>query len=208
MTDKFSPEVRKQIERGIEVLKAGGVIAFPTETVYGLGVTISIPTAANNIYKIKGRAQTKALPLVLSRFSQFEEVAVSIPSVALKLAERFWPGPLTLVVNKSKFVPDSITSGGKTIAVRITPHPVAIALIEGLGCPITATSANLSGRPSPVTAEEVSDQLAGSVDYIVNGGRCRGGVESTIIDVTGEIPVILREGAIRRDIILQVCNLK
>jgi len=202
----ITPETRNQIERGIVILKKGGVIAFPTETVYGLGASILIPEAAERIYRIKGRAQHKALPLVLSDISQISQVSSAFPEIARVLAERFWPGPLTLVVFKSDKVSNTITSGGNTIAIRISSHPVAIALIEGLGVPITGTSANISGKPSPVTADEVLHQLDNSVDLIIDGGKCPGGIESTIIDVTKEVPVIIREGAIPRAAIESICN--
>jgi L-threonylcarbamoyladenylate synthase len=207
MTGSISPAVRSQIERGVGILRQGGVVAFPTETVYGLGVSIKIPQAAAGIYRIKGRAEIKALPLVLSHPEQLDEVAVGVPEVARLLGERFWPGPLTLVVNKSTLVPDTITSGGKTVAVRVSPHPIAIALVEGLGVPITGTSANRSGKRSPVTADEVRDQLGDIGElFIIDGGKCPGGIESTIIDVTGDVPVILREGAISRHVIEEVCK--
>jgi len=206
ISDNISSGVQSQIERGVDILKQGGVIAFPTETIYGLGVSIAIPAAADRIYRIKGRAQTKALSLVLSRVSQVDDVALNFPDLARRLADNFWPGPLTLVVFKSKLVPDTITSGGHTVAIRVSPHPVAVAIVDKLGIPITGTSANRSGKPSPVTADQVRDQLGDTVDYIIDGGQCPGGIESTIIDVTKDIPVILREGAIKRDVIKQVCE--
>ena len=206
MRNNFHESIKLQIEHGINILNRGGVIAFPTETVYGLGVSIGNARAAERIFQIKGRAHTKALPLVISRIEQLQDVAINIPEIVQTLGNAFWPGPLTLILFKSRLVPDVITSGGNTVAVRVSPHPIAIALVEGLGMPITGTSANISGKPSPITADDVETQLGNTVDYVVNGGRCPGGIESTIIDVTKEIPVIIREGAIHRDTICQVCQ--
>jgi len=206
MDNIITPAVADQIKAGILILKKGGVIAFPTETVYGIGVSIAAAAAAERIYQIKGRAKLKALPLVLSNVAQVSEVAIDVPDMVWILAERFWPGPLTVIVKKSARVPDSITSGGKTVAIRVSSHPVAVALVAGLGVPITGTSANLSGKPSPVTAVEVFNQLGHTVDLIIDGGKCPGGIESTIIDLTKNPPMIIREGAIPRDVILSVCK--
>jgi len=129
-----------------------------------------------------------------------------VPEIAWQLAERFLPGGLTLVLRKSPWVPGSVTAGGDTIAVRIPDHPVPIALIRGLGTPIVGTSANLSGRPSPVTAEEVRQQLGDEVDLIINGGRCPGGTESTVLDVSSKVPALIREGAIPRAELAKLCG--
>jgi L-threonylcarbamoyladenylate synthase len=146
-----------------------------------------------------------ALPLLVANTAQISEVAQQIPSIAWRLIERFLPGALTIVLPRSDAVPPIVSGGGATVAVRIPAHPIPIALIEGLGTPIIGTSANLSGRPSPLTAEEVHSQLGDKVDLIIDGGRCPG-TESTIVDVTGETPVILRAGAISREEIEQVCR--
>jgi L-threonylcarbamoyladenylate synthase len=188
--------IKEQIELGVSILKKGGIVAYPTDTVYGLGASAEIKEAVEKIYQVKDRPRDMALPLLLAETSWISEVAVSVPEIAWSLVEAFMPGALTLVLTKSDIVPDIISSGSDTIAVRIPAHPVAIALIAGLGTPLVGTSANLSGKPSPLTAEEVYSQLGNSVDLIIDGGRCPGGVESTVVDVTGEKPVILREGAI------------
>jgi len=146
------------------------------------------------------------LPLLLADVSQITEVAEPVPPVAWLLIHSFLPGALTIVLPKSNSVPDIITAGGTTIAVRIPAHPVPIALVEGLGTPIVGTSANLTGRPSPLTADEVYSQLGDKIDLIIDGGRCPGSRESTIVDVTGETPVVLREGAISREELEQVCG--
>jgi L-threonylcarbamoyladenylate synthase len=144
-----------------------------------------------------------ALPLLVANTAQISEVAERVPPVAWRLIERFLPGALTIVLPRSEAVPPIVTGGGGTVAVRIPAHPIPIALIEGLGTPIIGTSANLSGRPNPLTAEEVHSQLGDKVDLIIDGGRCSG-QESTIVDVTGETPVVLRAGAISREEIEQV----
>ena len=145
-------------------------------------------------------------PLLLADTAQIARVADPVPPVAWLLIHNFLPGSLTIVLHKSNSVPDIITAGEATIAIRIPAHPVPIALVEGLGTPIVGTSANLSGRPSPLTAEEVHSQLGDKIDLIIDSGRRPGGKESTIVDVTGETPVILREGAISREALEQVCG--
>ena len=206
MLNTLSLEIQAQIEQGIAILKRGGIVAYPTDTVYGLGASASLPQAVQRIYKVKERPQNMPLPLLLADTSQVTKFAESVPVVAWDLIRRFMPGALTIVLPKSSLVPDFITAGGITIAIRIPAHPVPVALVEGLGTPIVGTSANLSGRPSPLTAEEVYSQLGDRVDLIIDGGRCPGGKESTIVDVTGETPVMLREGAISREELEQVCG--
>jgi L-threonylcarbamoyladenylate synthase len=146
-----------------------------------------------------------ALPLLLSSVSQISEVTDHIPPVAWLLINRFLPGALTIILPKSSSVPDIVTAGGKTVGIRIPAHPVPIALIEGVGAPIVGTSANLSSLPSPLTADDVSSQLGNKIDLIINRGRCPG-KESTIVDVTGERPIIVREGAISKEEIERVCR--
>ncbi|MFC2024917.1 L-threonylcarbamoyladenylate synthase [Chloroflexota bacterium] len=203
---KLTPDLQNQVERGISILREGGIVAYPTDTVYGLGACASLPQAVERIYEVKERSRKMALPLLLADVLQIAEVAEPVPPIAWLLARKFLPGALTIVLPKSCPVPEIITAGETTIAVRIPAHPVPIALVEGLGTPIVGTSANLSGRPSPLTADEVYSQLGDKIDLIINGGRCQGGRESTIIDVTGEIPVVLREGAISREELEQVCG--
>jgi len=196
---KLLLSIQKQVEQGISILKEGGIVAFPTDTVYGLGACISLPHAVERVYQVKKRPRNTPLPLLLADKSQIGEVAEPVPPIAWLLAERFLPGALTIVLFKSKLVPDIVTGGGKTVALRIPAHPVPVALIQGVGTPIAGTSANLSGKPSALTAEEVYAQLDNKVDLIIDGGRCPGGKESTIVDLTGETPLVLREGAISRE---------
>ena len=158
------------------------------------------------VYQVKERPRNMALPLLLADTSQIAEVAEPVPQIAWLLAGNFLPGALTLVLHNSSSVPDIITAGGKTVAVRIPAHPIPVALVQGAGTPIVGTSANLSGQPSALTADEVYSQFGGKIDFVIDGGGCLGGEESTIVDVTGEIPVVLREGAISKEELKRVCD--
>ncbi len=184
-----------QVKEAVQILKKGGVIVLPTDTVYGLGADAFNSKAVDRIYEIKNRPRHLPLPLLLSDVSQITMIAESVPEVGWFLASRFWPGGLTLVLPKIASLPSYLTRG-PTIAVRIPNHPICLALIEGLGRPIIGTSANISGRPSCLTTDEVKQQLGDKVDLIIDGGKCPGGGESTIVDVTGEVPVVLRQGII------------
>ena len=196
MSVALTLELRRQVDKGISVLSRGGVVDFPTDTVYGLGASSRDFPAVERVYEVKQRPRDMPLPLLLGGISQISEVAGPVPPLAWRLAEKFLPGALTLVLLKSGSVLDVITAGGNTVAVRVPAHPVPLALIEGLGAPILGTSANLSGRLSALEAGEVCAQFGDSIDLVIDGGRCPGGLESTIVDVTGEVPVVLREGAI------------
>jgi len=184
-----------QVERAIEILKKGGIVAYPTDTIYGLGCDVFNIQAVKRIYAVKQRPETMALPVLLADANKLPDIAV-VPDMAWRLIERFWPGGLTLVLKKRDTLPDIITAGGGTVAVRVPKHDVPVSLIRGLGRPITGTSANISNKPSPLTAGEVEEQLDRKVDLIIDGGRCSGGVESTVVDVTGESPLVLRAGII------------
>ena len=199
-------DIRQQIESGITILRRGGLIAYPTDTVYGLGASMSLPQSVARIYEVKGRPRSLPLPLLLADVSQIAEVAGEVPLSAWCFINSFFPGALTLILPKAASVPAIITGGGNSVAVRVPDHPVPLALIKGLGSPIVGTSANISGRPSPLTAEEVYAQLGDKVDLIIDGGLCPGGRESTIVDVTGETPVIRREGAISIEELRRVCG--
>lgn len=185
-------------------MKAGGVIAFPTDTVYGLGAEAFNEQAVERIYEIKGRPRQLAFPLLLANANQVIDVAESVPEVARLLMKHFWPGGLTLVLAKGIRLPEYLTRGGATIAVRVPNHPVPLALIRYLGVPIIGTSANISGQPSALTAQEVEFQLREKVDLIIDGGRCPGSIESTVVDVTGGILKVLRQGLISQDEIERV----
>jgi len=198
--------VEQQIKLAIAILKKGGIVAFPTDTVYGLGADPLNEQAVDRIYKVKKRPPNLPLPLLLAEKSDLLKVASVVPEIAWQLVERFLPGGLTLVLRKSSWVPGSVTAGGDTVAVRIPDHPVPIALIRGLGTPIVGTSANISGRPSPVTAEQVREQLGDKVDFIIDGGRCPGGTESTVLDVSSKVPALIREGGIPRAELAKLCG--
>jgi len=200
--------MEQQIEQAIEILKRGGIVAFPTDTVYGLGANALDEGAVLRVYEAKGRPRHLALPLLLADISQIAAVARPVPEIAWRLAQRFLPGGLTLVLHKASSVSTVVSGGGEKIAVRVPNHPVPLALIEGLGAPITGTSANLTGSPSPDTAEEVHQQMGDRVNLVIDGGRCPGGMDSTVLDLTGETPRILREGAISREEIERVCQLE
>jgi len=200
----LTPNVQRQVERGIAILKNGGVIAYPTDTIYGLGAGAYIQSAVKRIYKIKQRAPEKALPLLLADVSEVSDVARQVPEVAWLLARHFLPGGLTIVLLKSSSVPDFATAGTDTVAVRVPAHPVPVALVRGIGMPLVGTSANLSGKPNLLTADDVCSQLGNKIDLIIDGGPSSGGKESTIVDLTGEKPVLLREGAIPREKIVKV----
>ena len=206
MLTNLPPDIQQQVDRGISILKRGGIVAFPTDTVYGLGACANLHQAVERVYQVKERPRNMALPLLLARTLQISEVAEPVPPIAWLLAHTFLPGALTIVLHKSNSVPDIITGGGITVAVRIPAHPIPVALADGLGMPIVGTSANLSGKPSAVTADEVYSQFGDKIDLVIDGGRCPGGRESTIVDVTGERPVVLREGAISREELKQVCG--
>ena len=200
--------MERQIARAVRILKKGGVVAFPTDTLYGLGANAFDEKAVLKIFTIKSRPRDLALTLLLADISQIEVVGEDIPKLAWELAERYMPGALTIVIKKSAAVSDIISGNRNTVAVRVPNHPIPIALINGLGAPLTGTSANLSGAPDPATAEEVHKQLGSSVDMIIDDGRCPIGVSSTILDLTTDPPTILREGAIKRDELTRVCKCK
>ena len=187
--------LQREIEKGVKILQKGGVIAFPTDTVYGLGADAFNSLAVERIYEVKNRPKHQQLPLLIADIKQLATLASPIPEIARFLAKRFWPGGLTLVLHKADSVAVYLAPG-PTIAVRIPNHPVCLTLIQHLGDPIIGTSANISGQSSALTAEEVEQQLGGKIDFVINGGKCPGGKESTIVDATCEPPIILRQGII------------
>ena len=184
------------ITQAAELLRSGGVVAFPTETVYGLGADAADPQAVARIFAIKGRPADHPLIVHLADHVQMTQWARKIPSVAFKLAERFWPGPLTLILRRQQGVSNLVTGGQDTIGLRIPAHPVALAMLRSFGGGVAAPSANRFGRVSPTTAGHVQQELGDNVDLILEGGDCRVGLESTILDLTGERPAILRPGGI------------
>lgn len=177
----------------LEVLRAGGLVAFPTDTVYGLGALAFEGQAVARLYMAKKRGIEKAIPVLLGEASALETVG-SASAMARRLAEAFWPGPLTLVVLKRPEVPDAVGLAG-TVGVRVPNHPVALRLLEAAG-PLATTSANRSGSSSPRTADEVRAELDDRIDLVLDGGECPGGRPSTVVDCTGSEPVVLREGPV------------
>ena len=191
-----------EIQIALEILKDGGIIAFPTDTVYGLGALAFDNAAIESIYNAKERPIEKAIPILIADVDDLQTVAADIPNMARIFASRFWPGPLTCIVPKKRTLPLAV-SATSTVAVRIPDHPNARALLRAAG-PMAVTSANISGQPSPSTAQEVYDQLKGRIPLILDGGKTPGGVPSTLVDCTGEKPIILREGPITLDELLAV----
>jgi L-threonylcarbamoyladenylate synthase len=182
------------ITQALEVLQRGGLVAFPTDTVYGVGSLVFDGQAVESIYAAKDRPVEKAIPVLIADAADMEKVGTNIPAVAHQLAARFWPGPLTCIIPKQPALPEAV-SATDTVGVRIPDHAVARALLRAAG-PMAVTSANLSGQPSPSTAEEVLAQLRGRIDLILDGGKTPGGVPSTLVDCTAAELKILREGPI------------
>ncbi|MEV7541149.1 L-threonylcarbamoyladenylate synthase [Streptomyces sp. NPDC089915] len=187
------------IEKAAELLRAGGLVAFPTETVYGLGANAEDSEAVSRTFQAKGRPPNHPLIVHLAGAHQLDGWVAGVPETARLLAERFWPGPLTLVLPRSPRVPLEATGGLETVAVRVPDHPVALALLSAFGGGVTAPSANRFGSVSPTTAEHVRTELGDRVDLILDGGPSDVGVESTIVDLTGPAPAILRPGGVTRE---------
>lgn len=206
LSTRVLPPTAAAMEEAAAILRAGGVVAFPTETVYGLGANGFDAAACAKIYEAKGRPSDNPLILHIAHRSMLDEVALAVPEMAERLLAAFCPGPLTLVLRRRAAVPASITGGLATVGVRLPENDVARALIRAAGFPLAAPSANTSGRPSPTTAAAVLTDLAGRIPLILDGGPCRFGVESTIVDVTGEAAVILRPGAITREMLEEVAG--
>lgn len=192
------------LKEGAEILRKGGLVAFPTETVYGLGADGLNAEASKKIYEAKGRPSDNPLILHIADFDSLGDLTTDCTVKGRKLAEAFWPGPLTLIFKKSSKVPYNTTGGLNTVAVRMPAHPIAYELIRSSGIYIAAPSANVSGRPSPTKAEHVKEDLEGRIDMIIDGGRVEIGLESTIVDVTAEVPTILRPGYITAEMLEQV----
>ena len=187
------------IQKAAEVLAAGGLVALPTETVYGLAADAANPAAVRRIFQVKQRPSSHPLIVHLASGRYLDEWVAEVPATARLLADHFWPGPLTLVVRRGARVPLEATGGQETVAVRVPDHPVALALLAAFGGGVTAPSANRFGQVSPTTAEHVQAELGDAVDLILDGGPCRVGVESTIVDLTGDTPRILRPGGVTRE---------
>lgn len=201
--DSQNIDLQKMEEAG-KLIAGGQLVAFPTETVYGLGGDALDPEASRKIYAAKGRPSDNPLIVHIAEFEDMYRVGKNIPEKAKKLSDAFWPGPLTMIVEKSDAVPDATTGGMNTVAVRMPNHPVALELIRKSGCLIAAPSANTSGRPSPTEASHVAEDLDGKIAMIIDGGQVGIGIESTIIDLTEEIPMVLRPGYITPKMLSEV----
>lgn len=193
-TNPLNPDL-EVIKQAARILLEGGIVAFPTETVYGLGAVVFDEKAIDKVFWAKKRPPDNPLIIHISRISMLDEVATGIPEEAHKLMRVFWPGPLTLILRKHPRVPRTATGGLDTVAVRMPAHPVAISLIDEVGAPLAAPSANIAGKPSPTTAEHVIRDLHGRIDAVIDAGETIYGVESTIINVLSKPPVLMRPGA-------------
>lgn len=192
------------IKEAGRIIREGGLVAFPTETVYGLGGNALDSNASKKIYEAKGRPSDNPLIAHIADMDDLQLLVKEVPEIAKKIAERFWPGPLTMILKKSDKVPYTTTGGLDTVAIRMPEHPVARKLIREAGVPIAAPSANVSGRPSPTIAKHVIEDLNGKIDIIIDGGQVNIGLESTILDLSGNVPTILRPGYINRQMLEEV----
>jgi L-threonylcarbamoyladenylate synthase len=195
-TEILSAASSEVITRALEILRRGGLVAFPTDTVYGVGVLAFDGKAVESIYTAKDRFPEKAIPVLIGDMDDLDKIAMDVPNLVQMLASRFWPGPLTILVPKKPDLPEAISSTS-TVGVRVPDHEAARALLRAAG-PMAVTSANLSGQASPITAEEVFAQLGGRIELIIDGGKTPGGVPSTLVDCTGDEIKILREGPITK----------
>lgn len=188
-----------KIQHAVEVLHTGGLVAFPTETVYGLGADALNAGAVQKVFEAKGRPSDNPLIVHIASLENVQQFAAAVSEKGLQLAQRFWPGPLTLVFQKKRCIPDGVTAGLETIALRVPDHPVTLELLRQFKGGIVGPSANISGKPSPTSAEHVYNDLNGRIDLIIDAGPTTIGVESTVLDVTADPPVILRIGGLTRE---------
>lgn len=189
-------QVPDALERAVQALQQGEAIAFPTDTVYGVGAHAFLPDAVRRLYEVKGRPLQVPIPLLLADVRVMEQVCEEVPPLAWEIAAHFWPGALSLVLRRSPRVPDIVTAGGPTVAVRVPDHSWVRELCRRLGAPLAATSANRHREAEPVTAPEVQTALGGRIPLIIDGGPCPGGVPSTVLDLTVSPPAILRPGPV------------
>lgn len=207
MNTQLLPVTPEALARAGALIRLGALVAFPTETVYGLGANALDESAVRRIFEAKGRPGDNPLIAHISRVEQLAPLISVEPSPAARaLMDACWPGPMTLIFPKSDAVPMAVTAGLSTVAVRLPAHPAARALIDAAGCPIAAPSANRSGRPSPTTAEHVLEDMDGRIPLILEGGACEVGLESTVIDMTGDVPRILRPGGVTPERIAEICG--
>ncbi|MDP4088309.1 MAG: L-threonylcarbamoyladenylate synthase [Bacillota bacterium] len=188
-----------------QILQSGGLVVFPTETVYGLGANALDSAAVTRIFEAKGRPQDNPLIVHVADY-HIEEYVKEVPEIALKLMEKFWPGPLTIILKKSDIIPDETSAGLDSVGIRMPNNKIALALIQESGVPVAAPSANISGRPSPTEVSRCVEDLDGKVDYIIGGNKSRVGLESTVVDCTSDIPCILRPGGITLEMLREICE--
>jgi len=208
LTARDAPEEDSALEYAAGILQSGGIVAFPTETVYGLGANALDAEAVQEIYRVKMRPADNPLIVHVTGMEQVEKLVDFIPDEAAVLASHFWPGPLTLVFTKKELVPDITTAGLSSVALRVPAHPLALKLIARAGIPLAAPSANLSGRPSPTTAGHVLEDLAGRIAAILDGGPCSVGVESTVLSLLSRPPALLRPGGVTLEVLEAVLHTK
>ena len=192
----LSAEKQEDLRTAAGIIRRGGLVGMPTETVYGLAANALNGAAVAGIFKAKGRPMDNPLIVHICELSQWDELVDTIPDNARKLAQAYWPGPMTIILPKSKIIPDEVSAGMPTVGVRFPSHPVAQALIRESGCPLAAPSGNLSGKPSPTTAACMAEDMDGRIDAILDGGPCRVGVESTVVTLATNPPRLLRPGGI------------
>ena len=207
MLTKVEPCTEAALRQAAEWIRAGEVVGFPTETVYGLGADALNPQAVRKIFAAKGRPADNPLIVHIAELSQIRPlISGEISDRAAALAHAFWPGPLTMIFPKSDRIPQEVSAGLDTVGIRFPANEDARRLIQACGCPIAAPSANRSGRPSPTTAAHVLEDMDGRIPMILDGGPCQVGLESTVLDVTGEIPRVLRPGGVTPEMIAQVAG--
>jgi L-threonylcarbamoyladenylate synthase len=197
-TEVLGASEESAIARAVALLGRGELVAFPTDTVYGVGADALNAEAVGRLFEAKLRPGGKPIALLIPPEYDLGRIAAGVPDIFERLRERFWPGGLTVILRRSALVPDAVTAGGSTVGVRVPDHPVALRLLREFGRPLATTSANLSGQASPRTAGDVVGQLSGRIPLILDGGSCPGGVESTVVDLTTPIPTIRRLGAVSR----------
>ncbi len=202
----MTPLNQQDLNKASEIILAGGLVAFPTETVYGLGADATNPVAVSKIFEVKGRPVNHPLIVHLASVDQINAWAIDVPDAAWILAEQIWPGPLTMILKRHPSVRDEVTGGQETVGLRIPGHPLALALLNKIGIGLAAPSANRFGRISPTRAEHVRLDLGSSVDFILDGGACKVGLESTIIDLSRGQPVLLRPGTLSISVIQNVLS--
>jgi len=207
-SNELTDALERQVALAVDILRQGGVVAYPTDTLYGLGADAFNEQAVERVFAIKGRPHGMPLPLLIADADALSQVASDVPPLARVLAERFWPGALTLVIPRSANVPELVSGRGWKVGVRVPDHPVPRELARRLGAPITGTSANKSGGPDPRTAEDVRTQLGEMIDLVIEGGDPPAGQPSTVLDLTGPSPRIVRQGAITKEALEAACGLR